>query len=135
MNALNTAIYGTLSAGTALTALLPGTASIYYQQPPDGTPRPYYVWNIQGGGDENLTPRRTKNLVVYGRAYSDISAAHAGSIDAAADAILHGKNLTVSGWANFWIMRESDIELIENQPSGEKTWSVGGFYRIRLQKI
>lgn len=134
MNELNSAIYGTLSSGTALTALLPGTTSIYYQMPPDNTPRPYVIWNMQGGGDENLTPRRTKNLVIYIRAYSDTSAAHAGSIDAQVDARLHGRNLTVSGWANFWLMRESDIELIENQPSGEKTWSAGGFYRVRLQK-
>ena len=134
MNELNTALYGTLSAGTALTALLPGTTSVYYQQPPDNTARPYVVWNIQGGGDENMTPKRRKSLVLYIRAYSDTSAANAGSIDAQVDNLLHGKTLSVTGWANFWLNRESDIELVENHPSGEKTWSAGGFYRVRIEK-
>ncbi len=56
MNALETALYNTLSGGTALTALLAGgtaAPSIYNQQAPDEAAFPYVVFALQGGGDEN----------------------------------------------------------------------------------
>lgn len=135
MNELNTAIYGTLSGGTALTSLLAGTTSIYHLQAPDNADLPYVVFNIQAGGDENQTPKRRKNYVMYIRAYSETSAANAGSIDAQVDTLLHGKTLSVSGWANFWCNREQDFDMIENLQSGEKIWMQGGLYRVRLEKV
>lgn len=134
MNEISTAIYSTLSSGTALTALLAGTTSIYHLQAPDEASLPYVVFNIQAGGDENQTPIRRKNLILYVRGYSQTSALAAGSIDAQADALLHGKTLTVTGWHNFWCSREQDLENIDNLPSGEKVWMAGGYYRIRIGK-
>jgi hypothetical protein len=134
MNELNTSLYGTLSAATALTALLPGSTSFYYQMPPDNPTYPLVIWNLQGGGDLNMTPKRRKSLVVYIRAYSKVSAAQAGSIDKQIDTLLHGKSLSVSGWANYWLMRESDVELVENPPDGNKIYSAGGFYRVEIEK-
>lgn len=132
MNSVATAIYGKLSAGTALTALLAnGTASIWHLQPPDNEAMPYIIYNLQGGGDENQTPSRMKNLVYFIRGYGRKNTA-AGSIDTQIDALLHGNSITVSGWTNFWLMRETDLELVENLPSGEKAYMQGGFYRIRL---
>lgn len=133
MNILNQSIYNTLKAGTALTALLPGTTSIYHLQAPDNATLPYVVYSLQAGGDENETPKRRKNYVMYIRAYSKTSAANAGSIDTQVDSLLHGKTLSVSGWANFWCNRETDLENIDNLPSGEKVWMQGGFYRVRLE--
>ena len=133
MNALNTAIYTKLQ-GTAITALLSGTSSIYNIQAPENSTLPYIVWNIQGGGDENLDANRTKNLVLFIRAYSASSAATAGSIDAQIDAALHLVPLTVSGWDNIWIAREQDLETVQNEPSGKRIWMAGGLYRVRLDK-
>ena len=116
MNELNAALYSRLSGGTALTGLLGGTA-IYHAQAPD----------------ENQTANRTKNALVYVRAYAN-KAATAGSIDAAADALLHDSPLTVTGYTNFWIRRDGDVELIENTPNGAKIYSSGATYRVRLDK-
>ncbi|MFA5376891.1 MAG: DUF3168 domain-containing protein [Dehalococcoidia bacterium] len=129
-NALNTGIYSALSGGTALTGALGGTA-IYYQQAPDGAALPYVVWNYQGGGDENITQSRMKNLLVYVRGYA-ASPAQAGTIDAYCDTLLHGKAITVTGWENFWTAREEDISIVENPPDGAPVFSAGGIYRIRL---
>ena len=133
MNELNTAIYSRLSGGTALTALLGGTA-IYHQQAPDGRALPYVVFSTQSAIDENQTANRTKNTLIQVRAFSGVSAAQAGSIDAACDALIHDTPLTVTGYTNFWIRRDGEIELLENLPNGGKVWSSGATYRIRLDK-
>ena len=133
-NALNTAIYSTLSGGTALTTMLAGTTSVYNMQAPDNATFDYVVFNVQGGGDENMTANRTKNLVLFVRAYSRTGPAKAGSIDAQIDALLHGKTLTVAGWANFWSAREEDLESFEAPEDGSHVWMAGGTYRFRLDK-
>lgn len=133
-NALNTSLYEVLQASTALTGLLAGTTSIYHKQAPDGVELDYIVFNVQGGGDENLTPNRTKNLVCFVRGFSGSGAAKAGSIDAQIDVVLHGQTLTVAGWTNFWLARETDLEAVEVTKSGEKIDMAGGFYRIKLDK-
>ena len=131
-NAINTTIYSTLSAGTALTALLAGSTSIYNMPAPDGATFDYCVFNLQSGRDDNLTAHRTKNLVVFVRAYSSTSAARAGSIDAQLDALLHKKVLSVSGWSNFWTAREEDVATVEVTEAGNTIWMCGGMYRVRL---
>ena len=134
MNEINTTIYGTLNGATALTSLLAGTTSIYHLQAPDNATLPYVIFNLQAGGNENLTPKERLNELHYIRGYSDNSAAEAGTIAAQVNNLLHKKTLSVEGWANFWCQREQRIELIENQPSGDKVWSEGAFYRIRLEQ-
>jgi len=130
-NAVNTAVFNKLDV-SALTTLLGGTA-IFYQQAPDHEAVPYVVWSYMAGGDENLTPSRMKNNVLFVRAYTS-NQAQAGTIDAAIDALLHNQELTVSGWTNFWMARETDLSLIENPASGEKNYMAGGTYRVRLSQ-
>lgn len=136
-SALNAAIYSKLAGGTALTSLLSGgtaVPSIYYLQAPDSAALDYAVFSYQGGGDENWTAHRTKNLMLFVRGYSKTGPAQAGSIDAQIDALLHGIALTVSGWANFWTAREEDISLVDTDPSGKHVWMAGGMYRLRIEK-
>jgi len=130
-NVLNAAIYSRLSADGSLTTLLGGTA-VYYQQAPDSQAYPFVVWDWQAGGDDNLTPSRMKNMVMHARAYTTAGAANAGTIDARIDTLLHNYTFTVVGWANFQTQREEDIALVENPPDGQKVYSAGGFYRVRL---
>jgi hypothetical protein len=131
MNVLNTAIYSRLSTATALTSLLGGTR-IYALQAPEGQALPYVCFSVQGGGDENQSPHRTKNWVVFVRAYAS-SNAQAGSIDALLDTALHNVPFTgVSGWTNFWMARETDLELVENDAAGVKTFMNGALYRVRF---
>ena len=69
INALNAAIYSKLSAGTALTTALGGTA-IYHGVAPEGKALPYVIWSYVAGGHENMTPRESVNAVIYVRAYA-----------------------------------------------------------------
>lgn len=133
MKALNTAIYNKLSGATALTSLLSGTAAIYALQAPESAVYPYIVYNIQGGGDENDTANRTKNLMVFIRAYGTTNA-QAGSVDAQIDTALHLVPFTISGWTNFWMARETDLETVENPPTGGQVFMNGALYRVRLDK-
>ena len=133
MNELSTAIYSKLQGTSAIRSLLAGTTAIYHMQAPEGQAYPYIVFNVQGGGDENQSQHRTKNLVVFVRAYSAVSPAQAESIDAQVDTALHLVPLTVTGWSNFWLARETDIELVENEPNARPIYTVGGMYRVRLE--
>ena len=134
MNELNTALYSTLQAGTALTALLAGTTSIYNQQPPDNPTMPYVIFNHQGGGNENINPSPMVNDVYFIRGYSETSALAAGSIRQEIYNLLDGKTLSVSGYTNFWCKAEAHVDQIENLPNGKKAYMSGDFYRVRLDK-
>ena len=133
INALASALYLKLQ-GTAITNLLAGTTSIYHMQAKEGESYPYVVYSVQGGGDTNDTSNRVKDLLVFVRCYSKSSAMQAGSIDAQMDAALHLAPLTVSGWTNIWLARETDLETVETDPNGVKVYMQGGFYRIMLDK-
>jgi len=132
MNALETALYSKLTDGTALTAKLAGTASVYNQIAPRGAAMPYVVFGLQGGGDENITPARFKNLVYSVKAVSESSMKSAGEIDAEIDNLLHKGTLSVTGWGVMWCMREADYRYTETTAEGRNVWHVGGNYRIRL---
>ena len=135
MNEVNKAIFNKLQAGTALNALIGGTTDIYHLQPPDNTPMPYVIFNLQGGGNENVTPSPLRNLVYFVRGYSTTSAAAAGSIRTEINNLLDKQALTLTGgWVNFWMQAESEIEMVENMPDGEKAYMSGDLYRIRLDK-
>src|SRR5260221_9715713 len=122
MNVLSSAIYTRLQTTSAITSLLAGTTSIYNMQAPEGSPYPYCVFSLQGGGDVNDTPIRLKNLIVFVRAFTagPAGAAQGGSIDAQIDTALHLNPLTVSGWTDIWLAREQDIELVGNDPDGRQ---------------
>jgi hypothetical protein len=128
------AISTKLLATSALTALLATPASVFADQAPPNAPKPYVIFRAQGGGDENRTPHRTKNLLVQVRGFSVKSQAEARSIDAAIDAALHHVALTVTGWTNYWLAREGDIDLVENPPDGKTVYTAGGIYRARIAK-
>jgi hypothetical protein len=135
MIATDQAFYTRLSGGTALTALLAaGTASIFHLQAPEGAALPYVLWSLQGGGDENLSAHRVKQDIYFVRAYSGVSAAQAGAIDAQIDPLLHLVPLTVSGWTDLWLARETDLESVEITPTGARVWMQGGLYRQITEK-
>lgn len=132
---LQAALYSRLATdGTLLGMLSGGSASIHFQQAPKNSSYPYLVYSLQSGIDENETANRTKNDVVYVRAYSGVSAVQAGSIDARIDTLLHMAPLTVSGWTNIWMARERDVSTVEVIPTEQSIFMQGGFYRCRLDK-
>jgi hypothetical protein len=130
MNSISAALFLTMQQGTALTALLAGTNSIYKDTA--GTAAyPYVVFNLQGGGEENLSPNRSKNVVYFIRAYTKASTAAAGNIDTQIDNLLHGKTLSISGRNNYWTAREGEFEGTEYLSNGEPVFYAGALYRIK----
>ena len=132
MNVLETAIYDKLRTGTALTALLGGTTSVYNQTVPASETGGCVVFTPSGGGDDNLCPSRSKSLLYDIKAVSATSPAAAGLIDAQIDARLHRATLTVTGWQNILLRREGDFAYTETTPEGARWYHNGGRYRIRL---
>lgn len=129
---LNAAVYSRLTGGAALTALLASATAVYYAAAPDDAVLPYVVFNWQAGpGETNDSPHRNPNGLLYVRGYAD-RASLAGSIDAAVDGLLHMAPLTVSGYSNFWIARETPISDYEIDDAQVKTWSAGALYRARF---
>lgn len=126
--ALNTAIYSRL-AGTYTTA---GT-KVYYLQAPDNAALPYVVFDYVADRDENYTANRTKNTVMFIRAYGT-TPGQAGTIDAQIDARLHAGSVTVTGYTNFWTRREDSYSRADTDESGRVTYMAGADYRIRLDQ-
>ena len=127
---LDTALYNALAAGTALTGLLGGTA-IYNRVAPQDANLPFVVFQYQGGGDENISPRRKRNLVYTVKALSE-TLSEAESIDEQIDALLHDKTLIVAGWRSFWLAREQDVAFVEVDDTGRAIFHTGAQYRIRM---
>lgn len=134
MNEFEAALYTRLTGEASVTALLAGTASIYNQQAPPGDDYPLIVFQYQGGGDENKSPHRARNVLYTIKAISEEGLTDAGAIDAAIDTVLHLDELTVSGWSNFWLAREDDLRLVETTPEGKRYYHAGGIYRARIAK-
>lgn len=125
ISALNTALYTTL-AGTTTAG-----SAVYYLSAPDNTTLPYIVWDYTADFDENMDSNRTKNALVFVKAYASTPGA-AGTIDGQIDALLHMKTITVTGYVNFWTARENAYSMEMTDSAGRKTYMAGAEYRIRL---
>jgi len=134
LNAINTGIYNKMNGATALTSLLAGTTSIYYQQAPDEATFDYVVFSHVAGGPNNDYAGDSRDQIVFIRGYSTTGPAAAGSIDAQISTLFHRGSVAVAGYTNYWTAREEDIQLVENapEPGGVKIWMAGANYRIRL---
>lgn len=132
MNVLETAIYDALTGEPAITNLLAGTASVYNRQAPHGASYPLIIFQHQGGGDENKSPHRSRNMVYLIKGITTTGLTDSGAIDAQVDTLLHLQSLTVSGWTNFWLARESPVRYVEQAADGNAYYHAGGLYRVRL---
>lgn len=131
-NAIRTAVFSKLAAGSALISALGGTL-IYYDRAPDDSALPYVVFSFESGGPENLNPSDMRAANVRVIAYSS-SPGQAGTLDSLCSALIHRTTLTVSGYTNFWTAREGDISFSVVEPSGLITWQAGGVYRVRIDQ-
>lgn len=122
-NAIAAGIYTAI--GTAL------GYSVYRSQAPDNATFPYIIFSHYAGGPLNQTPSDLRDEVYFIRAYG-WSQAQVGTIDAAISAALHCGSLTVSGYTCMSLWREQDLELVDNQPSGQPIYMAGALYRISI---
>lgn len=134
MNDTEAAIRNKITGASTVTTLLATTSSVFNAVVPDGYTFPVVVFNFQGGGDLNDTPRRAKEPLYQIKAISNVSMYQAGVIDAALDTLLRNATLTVSNWTNYRCYRESDIRYTELTPAGRYFYHSGGLYRIGISK-
>lgn len=132
MNAIDQALYSTLTGGTALTNMLGGTASVYHIRAPDSATYPYVVFNVQGGGPENINPSDLGNYLYYVRCYTKTSSDNAALIHEQIKTLLDKKTLTVTGYTNLWTRFETEIEMASEQANDVPVYTDGGLYRIRI---
>ena len=130
MNTVDNALYSTLAAGTALITALGGTA-IYWTVADQGASFPYCVFFQSTGRDENSSPRRARRLIYTVKGVTT-DPDTAGDIDDGIDAALHDKALTITGWGNYWMMRENDIAYVEQTSAGVTVFHRGAQYGIRI---
>lgn len=126
------AIYTKLNGTTAVKNLLAAATAIYHASAPDNASFPYIIFNVQAGGPQNITASDLRDNVYNIRAVSSTSMKQAGDIDTAISAALHDGTLTVTGYTNFWLRRETDFAFSQILPNGTKAYISGGLYRIRL---
>ena len=126
--ALETGLYNALKGSSALITELGGTA-IYNKLAPQGTTGAYVIFQWQGGGAENDTPRESESVLYTVRAIADTQA-KAATVAGLIDAALHKKTLTITGYTNYWTAREQDLNLLELTADGVQKYHVGGIYRI-----
>ncbi len=132
MNVIDTSLRATLCGGTALTSMLAGTASVYHIRAPDGASFPYVLFDVQGGGPENVNPSDLGNYVYYVRAYTLTGATNASLIHNQVRALLDKAELTVTGYTNIWTRLETELEIVDETPDRKPVYSAGGLYRIRI---
>lgn len=132
MNALDTAIYSKLAAGTALVSALGGTA-IYNTLAPRGRAFPYVIFSQQSGAEDNETPRRTTSFYYLAKGVA-ATLSDAGALADLVDDILHDATLSVSGQTNYWTRRANTVHYLETTTAGEYVGHAGAVYEIRLSE-
>ena len=128
INALDTAIRTQLASGTALIALLGGTA-IYNGIPPVNTARPWVTFSLASGIENNQTPTDTQRLVYLIKGVAD-SLLTAGLISDEINTLLHHKETSI-GSGVFWVARETVVRYQEVDPAGHVIGHAGGEYAFR----
>lgn len=132
MNEFDEALRARLTGFAALTALLASAQAVYNAVTSASAALPYVVFSLNAGGPTNRTPRRAETLVYLVKGVAKADAARAADIDAQIDAALHNQTLTVVGWSNYWLTRESRVRFDEMDSGGKPIFHAGGLYRARL---
>ena len=131
MNALKTAIRTRLTAATALTALLSGTAAVYSGLAPSGATLPYVVYTIVSDTELNETPKVERDYLVDIKGIS-VAGDMADSIAAQIRTAMQ-TDIAVTGWGVVDQKRERGINLRE-VVDGKIYYHAGETDRIRLEE-
>jgi hypothetical protein len=132
-NDVEKALYDKLGTTSALTTLLAdGSASIYNGQVLQGDSFPVVVFSFQSGTDDNKTPNRAKQFLYLIKSVTSTKLQDSGDIDAEVDTALHNSSLAISGYTNYWLMREQGVRFTELGEDGKRYYHVGGIFRIRI---
>lgn len=132
MKEIDTAIYGALTAGTALMSYATG---IYRGTAPGTATFPYVQFMENTGGDQYaLSGRVARSLNYTIKAIDDgLSASNAGTIFNEIDLLLNGATLTSGNWQTIYLRRTNSIEY-EERDQDKIYQHVGGIYEITVRQ-
>jgi len=132
MNQVFQSLYGTLTASTALTSLLSGTAAVYDTQPPQSAHYPFLVMDQQGWSIETIDANEREDAYITIKAISMTSLGQAGTIDAAVRVLLNNGSASISGHTTLWQKATEQIRYVETDAAGRSFYHVGHVYRLRF---
>jgi hypothetical protein len=133
-NLVETALYSKLTGTSAITTLLSSNTAVFNQQATQAAALPFVVFQQMSETDMNESPHRSKALLYLVKGIASTGFKQAGDIDNAIDTALHRTTLTVSGWTNYLVRRESSVRYVEPLPGGGNVYHAGGIYRLRIAK-
>lgn len=135
MRAVDTALFTRLSADVAGTATGTlgqlGATNVYRMVASQGSVEPYIIFNEQTGTDSYTFSARDMRSLLYqvkavGKGNSALTPA---KLAERIDDLLTDEPLSMSGWTNIRLRRESDIEYVEIA-NGVQYHHYGGLYRV-----
>lgn len=136
MRAVDTALYSRLQndLGTAGTLGTLGCTGVYRQIAPQGSVEPYVVFQQQAGTDSyTFTARDARSLVYLVKAVDrGPSGSRAAQLAERVESLLGDAPLTVTGWQNLRLRRESDVEYVEVD-NGVIYQHYGALYRVDVR--
>jgi hypothetical protein len=121
----------TADLGTAGTLGTLGITGVYRMQAPQGSVEPYVVFQEQAGVDSYTFNARDARSLVYLVKVVDVGPSGLRAAQAAEriDTLLTDKALSLSGFNNLRIRRESDVEYTEND-NGTIYQHYGALFRV-----
>ena len=137
MRAVDTALNSLLAADVAGTATGTlgqlGATGVYRAVASQGSVEPYIVFNQQTGTDSyTFSSRDTRSLLYQVKAVGKGSSALTpAKMAERIDALLTDQPLTLTGWTNIRLRRESDVEYVE-VANGQQYHHLGGLYRVDI---
>lgn len=138
MRAVDTALYSLLAADVAGTATGTlgqlGATGVYRMVATQGSVEPYIVFNQQAGTDSYTFASRDVRSLLYqvkavGKGSSALTPA---KLAERIDALLTDHALSLTGWTNLRLRRESDVEYLE-VANGQQYHHIGGLYRVDIE--
>lgn len=134
MITLENAVYARLIGGTALTALVGGTANprIYNLIAPSDATLPYVVFTLVDGRIPNASPRQDADYLYQVDAWAE-SRATAEAVQKAIFDVLDRQSVTVAGWSNYDTKCRGMITTVATE-AGRIYWRNAGEYRFMLAK-
>lgn len=125
------AIYVKLNGASGVTTLLSSATAIYARQAPVGATMPYIVYTYAGGGEDNITPTPSGDMLWYIKAVAQDQTT-SEAIAAAMRTALHEQDLTLeNGWTAYRCQAMDIIDMVENVDKVQY-YHIGNAYRIRV---
>ena len=136
MRAVDTALNSRLAAdlGTAGTLGVLGCTGVYRFQAPQGSVEPYVVFQQQAGTDSYTFSARDSRSLLYLVKVVDVgpSGMRAAQMAERIDSLLTDKPLSLTGWTNIRMRRESDVEYVEVD-AGKTYQHYGALFRVDVR--